>query len=135
MVIKKLVFDEKKVSFADLKRAVDTNFENDPALHAMVTKKVPLFGSGSDEAVDMANRVAKFAHDTYGAHRNFRGGPYTAGFWSMSNHVAFGTLSGALPSGKLAGKAFTPGPDAGAQRFARTCSTTSGTWPGSTRTT
>jgi formate C-acetyltransferase len=27
----------------------------------------------------------------------------------MSNHVAFGTLSGALPSGKLEGKAFTPG--------------------------
>jgi len=27
----------------------------------------------------------------------------------MSNHVAFGTLTGALPSGRLAGKAFTPG--------------------------
>ena len=71
--------------------------------------KVPFFGSGSDEAVAMANRVARFAHDTYGAHRNFRGGPYTTGFWSMSNHVAFGTLSGALPTGRLNGKAFTPG--------------------------
>jgi len=109
MVIKKLVYDEGRVGFADLKRAVDTNFEDDPALHAMVTRKVPFFGSGNDEAVEMANRVARFAHDTYGAHRNFRGGPYTAGFWSMSNHVAFGALSGALPSGKLAGKAFTPG--------------------------
>ncbi len=109
MVIKKLVYDEKVIGLADLKRAVDTNFENDPALHAMVTRKVPFFGSGSDEAVEMASRVAKFAHDTYGAHLNFRGGPYTSGFWSMSNHVAFGMLSGALPSGKLAGKAFTPG--------------------------
>jgi len=27
----------------------------------------------------------------------------------MSNHVAFGTLTGALPSGRRAGKAFTPG--------------------------
>jgi formate C-acetyltransferase len=27
----------------------------------------------------------------------------------MSNHVAFGTLTGALPSGRLAGKPFTPG--------------------------
>jgi len=109
MVIKKLVYDEKKVTFADLKRAIDTNFENDAALLATVTHRVPLFGSGSLEAVDMANRVAAFAHDTYGAHRNFRGGPYTAGFWSMSNHVAFGNLTGALPSGRLAGKAFTPG--------------------------
>ena len=60
MVIKKLVFDEKKISFAELKKAVDTNFEDDPALLAMVRKKVPLFGSGSDEAVAMANRVAKW---------------------------------------------------------------------------
>ncbi len=109
LVVKKLVYDEGKVSLAELKRAVDDDFEGHDALRAMVTHKVPLFGSGSDEAVAMAQRVASFAHDTYGAHRNFRGGPYTAGFWSMSNHVAFGTLSGALPSGKLKGKAFTPG--------------------------
>ena len=109
MAIKKLVYDEGKVSFAELKKAIDSNFENDPALHALVTKKVPLFGSGSEEAVATADRVAGFAHDTYGGHTNFRGGKYTSGFWSMSNHVAFGTLSGALPSGKLAGKAFTPG--------------------------
>jgi len=66
----------------------------------------------------MATRVARFAHDTFGSHLNFRGGRYTSGFWSMSNHVAFGTLSGALPSGRLAGKAFTPGltPQAGASQ-------------------
>jgi pyruvate formate-lyase/glycerol dehydratase family glycyl radical enzyme len=109
MAIKTLVYDEGKVSFAQLTKAIDENFEHDPALHAMVTRKVPLFGSGSEEAVAMADRVAHFAHDTYGSHTNFRGGKYTSGFWSMSNHVAFGTLSGALPSGKLAGKAFTPG--------------------------
>lgn len=109
MVIKKLVYDEKKTTFAQLKEAIDNNFENNPSLHAMVTKKVKLFGSGSEEAVAIANSVTKFAHDTYFVHKNFRGGRYTAGFWSMANHVAFGTLAGALPSGRLAGKAFTPG--------------------------
>ncbi len=109
MAIKKLVFDEKKVSLAEMKEAVRNNFASDAALHAMVRKKVPLFGSGSSEALEIANRITRFAHDCYGAHRNFRGGPYTAGFWSMSNHVAFGGLTGALPSGRLAGKAFTPG--------------------------
>ena len=109
MVIKKLVFDERKIDFPHLKKAVDENFANDPALHAMVRWKVPLFGSGGDEAVAMADRITKFAHDCYGSHTNYRGGPYTAGFWSMSNHVIYGTLSGALPSGKLAGMPFTPG--------------------------
>ena len=109
MVIKKLVFDEKKVTFEELKRAVDTNFKNHPALYALVTKKVPLFGSGSDEAVAMANRVTKWAHDYYYSLWHYRGGKYTVGFWSMSNHVIFGNLTGALSSGRLAGKPFTPG--------------------------
>ncbi|MGC9324948.1 MAG: pyruvate formate lyase family protein [Desulfomonilia bacterium] len=109
MVIKNLVYDTKKVSLADIKKAVESNFSNDPVLHAMILKKVPLFGSGNPEAVAMANRVTKFIHDRFGQHENFRGGVYTAGFWSMSNHVAFGTLTGALPSGRLAFKPFTPG--------------------------
>ena len=88
---------------------MDTNFEKDPALLALVQKKVPLFGSGSEEAVAMANRIAKWAHDYYGGLSHYRGGKYTTGFWSMSTHVAFGTLTGALPSGRRAGKPFTPG--------------------------
>ncbi len=109
LVIKKLVFDEKKVSFRRLKAAVDTDFKHEPALLAMIQKQVPLFGSGDEEAQAMANRVAKTVHDAYARHTLYRGGPYTAGFWSMSQHVAYGSLSGTLPSGRLAGKAFTPG--------------------------
>jgi formate C-acetyltransferase len=109
MAIKTLVFDEKRMTFMQLKAAIDANYGNDPMLHELILKKVPRFGSGSTEALALANRITKFTHDYYGSHTNFRGGKYTAGFWSMSNHVAFGSLSGALPSGKLAGKAFTPG--------------------------
>ena len=109
MVIKKFVFEEKNISFSELLNAVDTNFKNDPALLALIKNKASLFGSGNQEALATANRVAKLAHDSFWEHTNYRGGRYAAGFWSMSNHVAFGTLTGALPSGRLAGKAFTPG--------------------------
>ncbi|MEW6525378.1 MAG: pyruvate formate lyase family protein [Spirochaetota bacterium] len=109
MVIKKLIYDEKKYTFADIKKAIDSNFQNDPVLLATVHTKVPLFGSGNEEAVAMANRIAKWAHDYFASIPHYRGGTYTTGFWSMSNHVAFGTLTGALPSGRLAGKPFTPG--------------------------
>ncbi len=109
MAIRKLVFEEKKVTFAELWTAVNGNFEHHPGLLALIKTKVPLFGSGDAEALAMANRVAKLAHDIFAEQTNYRGGRYTAGFWSMSNHVAFGTLTGALPSGRLAGKAFTPG--------------------------
>ncbi len=109
MVIKKLVFEEKKITLKQLKEAVDANFENDPVLHAMVINKVPRFGSGSQEAVDMANRIASLIYHSYKAHKNFRGGDYTVGFWSVAQHSAYGSLSGAIPAGRKAFQPFTPG--------------------------
>ncbi|MBA4367853.1 MAG: formate acetyltransferase, partial [Desulfobacterium sp.] len=118
MVIKKLVFDEKRISFKELKDAIDSNFQNNLSLHAMVLKKAPRFGSGSDEAVEMANRVTSLIHDCYKSTKNYRGGDYTVGFWSVAQHVAYGTLSGALPSGRLAYRHFSPGvtPNASASK-------------------
>lgn len=109
MVIKRLVFDEKRITFPQLKKAVDSNFQNDPVIHAMVQNRVLRFGSGCDDAVAMANRVTGMIHACYKARKNFRGGDYTVGFWSVAQHVAYGTLSGALPSGRLAGQLFAPG--------------------------
>ncbi len=109
MAIKKLVFEEKKFTFPELIAAIQSNFEKNPEILAMARKRVPLFGSGSDEAVALANRISKWAHEYYAKILHYRGGKYTTGFWSMSNHVAFGTLTGALPSGRQTGKPFTPG--------------------------
>jgi pyruvate-formate lyase len=109
MAIKQLVFEQKKISFKELKKALDANYVGYPEIHALVKNKVRLFGSGDQEALEMVNRIIKVVHDTYAARLNYRGGKYTTGFWSMSQHVAYGNLSGALPSGRLALKAFTPG--------------------------
>ncbi len=109
MAIQKLVFEKKMVSFKRLKAAIDSNFADDPALYALLVKQTPRFGSGNPEALQMAKRLTRLIHDIHREHRNFRKGPYTTGFWSMSQHVAYGALSGALPSGRLFGKAFTPG--------------------------
>ena len=109
MVIKKLVFEEKAISFPDLKKAIDNDFHDDQKLYAMIKKKVPLFGSGNEETVKMANILMNMTRNCFSQHRNFRRGKYHVGFWSVSWHSAFGTLSGTLPSGRLRGKSFTPG--------------------------
>ncbi|GAB1475275.1 hypothetical protein MASR2M70_01070 [Bacillota bacterium] len=118
LVIKKLVYDDKSYTLKEVCDAIKCNFIGHEILSSRMMNSVSLFGSNSQEAVDMADKVAKFVHDYFGGKKNFRGGPYTVGFWSMSNHVAFGTLTGALPSGRLAGKPFTPGltPEAHASR-------------------
>jgi formate C-acetyltransferase len=109
MAVKTLVFDEKKVSFQALKKAIDTNFSTDPAIHAMTLSRVPRFGSGNSEALAMARRVTSMAASYHRSQKNYRGGHYATGFWSMSYHSAYGRLTGALPSGRLAGEPFTPG--------------------------
>ena len=57
MVIKKLVFEEKKLTFGELLDAINTNFKNNPALLAMIKNKASLFGSGNEEALATANSV------------------------------------------------------------------------------
>ena len=109
LVVKKLVFDQKIFDFKTLKLAIDDNFEGHEKLRAIIRKKTPFFGSGHPGALQMVNAVTKRIHDMWSSHTNYRGGKYTCGFWSMSQHTAYGKLSGALPSGRKAKKAFTPG--------------------------
>ncbi|MFA6010875.1 MAG: pyruvate formate lyase family protein, partial [Desulfobacteraceae bacterium] len=109
MAVKKLVFDLGLVTFQDMKKAIDTDFKNDPGLHALTRTRVPRFGSGDTEALGMARHVTGFVSGYLRSQKNYRGGHYTSGFWSMSYHSAYGRLTGALPSGRLAGEPFTPG--------------------------
>jgi formate C-acetyltransferase len=109
LVVKTLIFDQKRVDFKKLKRAIDDNFEGHEKLRAIIHNKTPFFGSGHPDALKMANAVTKRIHAMWSSHTNYRGGKYTCGFWSMSQHTAYGKLSGALPSGRKAQKAFTPG--------------------------
>ena len=118
MAIKTLVYDKGVYTLREIVDASKANYEGYDIMRSRILTEVPRFGSNSTEAVEMANRVTKFMKDCFWSHLNYRGGHYTTGFWSMSNHVAFGTLAGALPSGRLAGLPFTPGltPEANASK-------------------
>ena len=61
------------------------------------------------ETIEIGQNIIDYVYEDFYSHENYRGGRYLVGFWSMSNHVAFGTLSGALPNGRRAFEPFTPG--------------------------
>lgn len=109
MAIKTLCFDRKEYTLREIIEATNVDFEGYDVMRSRILNEVPRFGSGNSEAVAMANRITAFMKKSFWEHINFRGGHYTTGFWSMSNHVAFGTLTGALPSGRKAYLPFTPG--------------------------
>ena len=57
----------------------------------------------------MVDRVTHIVADFAHSQQNIRDGHYTSGWWSMNYHAIYGRVSGASPSGRLAGEAFTPG--------------------------
>jgi pyruvate formate-lyase/glycerol dehydratase family glycyl radical enzyme len=108
-VIKKLIYERQILDFPTLMNALEKNFDDGFGETLLKINKVPKFGSGEEEPIKIAQDLINFCYDAYQAQDNYRGGKYLPGYWSISYHVGFGMLSGALPSGRKKGKAFTPG--------------------------
>ncbi len=109
MAIQHLIYETETTSWPTLLAALAADFQGYETLQAQILTKVPKFGTGAEEPRRLAQELIDFIYAEYQSHENYRGGKYTSGFWSMSNHVAFGTLSGAIPSGRRKGQPFTPG--------------------------
>lgn len=109
LVIKKLVFEEKKFSFQELKSAIDNNFVGYDKIHALINNTVPRFGSGDLNGRQMVERVTAMIADYLHKQDNGRGGHYTTGYRTNNNHTVYGRVSGASPSGRLAGMPYTSG--------------------------
>ncbi|MBW1812035.1 MAG: formate acetyltransferase, partial [Deltaproteobacteria bacterium] len=108
-VIKTLIYDQKLVDFTQLLAALQADFVGYESLQARILNQVPKFGQDNELGLQIARDLMDFIYERFQSQTNYRGGKYLPGYWSMSNHVAFGLLSGALPSGRNKAKAFTPG--------------------------
>ena len=99
LVVKDLIYDKKELDFPTLIKALADDFENGHSNLLAKINQVPKFGSDEPGTREVAQDLMDFAYDLYQAQDNYRGGKYTTGYWSISYHVGFGMLSGALPSG------------------------------------
>lgn len=100
-----LVFQKKKYTMDAVLDALRRDFKSYPELQAEMVN-VPKFGN-DDTAVDKyAGLAAGMFYSALTKHRNTRGGRYVPGFYSVTCHVAFGALVGALPSGRASGRPF-----------------------------
>ena len=101
--IKKLVFDEKKFTMAELCDALDNNFEGYEELHQMLLG-APKFGNDDDIADEQAAWVLHQWMIEFNKVKNLRGGQGCPGGSVMGSYVPQGKIVGALPSGRLAGE-------------------------------
>jgi formate C-acetyltransferase len=108
------VYLDKKATLAQMREAVEKNFEGYEDLHAYVKNKAPKYGmDDSDEshpiAVKNSQRLIRFLYDLYQSHTNYRGGKYRPAYWTMTNHAGLGKIGRALPSGRKAYEVFSSG--------------------------
>ena len=102
-VIRQLVFEEKKVTGAQLLDALRKNWKGYEPLKALVNSaKMHHFGNDDDQADELAvlvtNTYCKYVEHRPTAH----GGEFMPGIYSVSNNVLHGSVDAATPDGREA---------------------------------
>lgn len=116
--IKRVVFDDRKMTLDDLIKAMRENFKGHARLRQYVINKVPKYGNNDDYADRMMKRMVDIYYETMNDRPSSRGGKYGINLLPTTVHVYFGSVSGATPDGRKAGKPFSDGisPAHGADR-------------------
>ena len=101
--IKKLVYDEKKLSLETLDAALKANFEGYEEVRQML-RDVPKYGNDHEEADAMAARVLEHFWREIGKYTSRRGGVYTGACSLLTDGNYMGVKTGPLPDGRRAGE-------------------------------
>jgi formate C-acetyltransferase len=116
-----VVLQRRDTDMETLLTALKDDFKGHEALRGRLLR-ASKFGNDDPVADGYADQVIGIFADSLARYTNTRGGRYLAGFYSVTAHVAFGETTGALPSGRLAGRPLANGlsPAGGADRLGPT---------------
>jgi pyruvate formate-lyase/glycerol dehydratase family glycyl radical enzyme len=101
--IKKHVFDQKKITMAELKKALDADFKGCELLRHDLVNKTPHYGNGDDSADSLALLTQMLFCGEVEKHRDIQGARYYVDLLPTTSHIALGKLTGATPDGRHAG--------------------------------
>ena len=101
--VRRLVFEEKRVSKEDLLEGMRTNFEANPLLRHILLNRAPKYGNDIEEADAMVAMVGDHYCRTVRGYKNLAGGSYRPGLFCLSSNTPLGKQVCALPSGREAG--------------------------------
>jgi pyruvate formate-lyase/glycerol dehydratase family glycyl radical enzyme len=107
--IKKLVFEDKAVTQAELKEALRTNFEGKEVLRQMLINRAPKYGNDNEYADEIAREGALIYCKEVEKYTNPRGGRFQPGLYPVSANVPLGAVVGATPDGRKAGTPLADG--------------------------
>jgi len=100
--IKKLVFEEERVSLMDIVEGMRTNFENRESLRQMLSNEAPKYGNDDDYVDSIVVDVCRHFCEELEQYRNPRGGRYHAHLFSFVAAVGGGANTAASAAGRKA---------------------------------
>ncbi|MEJ2248923.1 MAG: pyruvate formate lyase family protein [Candidatus Lokiarchaeota archaeon] len=107
--IKKLIFEDRKLTFSELMEVLTANFEDNKDLYTFIINKLDHFGNDVEQVDEIGIELINFLYKVCRSKENYRGGFYNPGYWSMTIHSGFGKISGAYPHGKMREEPLTSG--------------------------
>ena len=109
---------EKKLSLAEFVQVLDRDFHGHDQLRQYVLNRVPKYGNDDDRADSLAVRVFNTCFEALDGRPDTKGGVYRIEMLPTTCHVYFGSVTGALPDGRLAHRPLSEGisPVQGADR-------------------
>jgi len=99
--IKKLIYQDKKLTWDEFFEALDNDFEGYEQIRQMCLA-VPKFGNDIQEVDEIATEITRFAAEEVRKYRGLHGGRRLAASAAAASHLAHGAYVGALPSGRKA---------------------------------
>jgi len=121
--IRKLVFEDKKLTIDQIIKAMDANFEGFDYERALL-RSAPKYGNDDDYADEAFDELSVWLQDRMYKEKNPFGTPLWAGRSGAMAHVTFGRRTGPLPSGHKLGDPIADGfcsPSQGCDTHGPTC--------------
>ncbi len=112
------VFDQGTVRMDELLAALDADFAGAERLRQLLLNRTPRYGNDDDYADSLMRRAFEAYFRAVDGRPNTRGGKYHINLLPTTCHVYFGSVTGATPDGRRAGRPLSEGvsPVQGADR-------------------
>ena len=103
------VFAKQEISMAELLSAMKEDFGSHEALRQKLWLETPKYGNDDDRADDFMLKVFEMYYEAVNGRPNMKGGHYRINMLPTTCHIYFGSVTGATPDGRHAGKPLSEG--------------------------
>lgn len=108
--VKKLVYDEQRITMGELLAALAANYEGHEATRQLLRTKAPKFGNDDDAVDEIARELSVYwAEETFKHVNPYTGRRYRAGYLSWNYYVPLAPLTAATPDGRRRGEFLSGG--------------------------